>query len=199
MPDRIAGWPELFAEERRGSSSNEKAPRRSGGLSKFRVYDLVLVVTEPSTATVSTAIESTTVTAAIVAATVVATTVSTAASAAITTAAAASAAVSTTVATAAAVAAAITTTTTTVSTAVTTTAEAGAITFGTRACFVHDQIAAVEALTVGAFDGSTAGLVIGHFNEPEAAATIRDFVHDDLGRSDLSERSEKLVEILVLY
>jgi hypothetical protein len=118
-------------------------------------------------------------------------------------AAAIAATVTTTIpASASAVAATIATaiaTTTTVATTSAATAEAGAITLGARTSLVHHQVTTVEILAVGAFDGSTAGIVIGHFDEPEAAAPIRHLVHDDLGRSDLSEWSEKLVEILVLH
>jgi hypothetical protein len=158
-------------------------PGIRGGLWVQLVCSVVLVA-ETATAVTTTIIA--TVSAAI-AATVSASTVSTAIAA--TVSAAAASAVSTAV-----------TTTATISTAATSaTAEAGAIAFGTRTSLVHDQVAAVKAFTVGAFDGSTAGIVIGHFNESEATATVRHLVHDDLGRSDLSERSEKLVEILVLY
>jgi hypothetical protein len=156
----------------------------------LRFVGLVLVVAESAAATVSTTVEPTAITATVVAAAV---------SATVTTAATAAAAVAAAIT---AAATAVTTTvaaTATVSTTTTATAEAGAIAFGTRTSLVHDQVAAVEAFAVGAFDGSTAGVVIGHFNEPEATATVRYLVHDDLGRCDLSERSEKLVEILVLY
>lgn len=170
----------------------------------FRKLSLVLVVAETLATTVAaasaavSATVTTTVTTTVIAAAIIATTVSTAI-ASTATAAAATAAVTTTVtASAAAVSAAITTAST-VSATVTTTAEAGAITFGTRTGLVHDQVTAVKAFAVGAFDGSTTGFVIGHFNESEATATVRYLVHDDFGRSDLSERSEKLLEILVLY
>lgn len=146
------------------------------------------------TAAVSTTVASAITT--VIAATIVATTVSTAIASTVSATITASA-VTTTV-TASAISTAVSTASA-VSTAVTTTAEAGAIAFGTRTRFVHNQVTAVKAFAVGAFDGSTAGFVIGHFNESEATATVRYLVHDDFGRSDLSERSEKLVEILVLY
>jgi hypothetical protein len=159
-----------------------KSPPRSGEGSCVKRCCSVVLVAETATAVTTTIIA--TVSAAI-ASTVSASTVSTA--------------IAATVATATAVSAAVTTAATISTAATSATAEAGAIAFGTRTSLVHDQVAAVKAFAVGAFDGSTAGIVIGHFNESEATATVRHLVHDDLGRSDLSERSKKLVEILVLY
>jgi len=57
----------------------------------------------------------------------------------------------------------------------------------------------VEVLSIGAFDGSTSGIIVGHFHETEATAAVGGFVHDDLRRCHFSERGKKLVEILVLH
>lgn len=108
---------------------------------------------------------------------------------------AAVAAVATTVATT------ITATVVAVSTAVATTAtaEATTVTFRAGTSLVHNEVAAVEVLSVRAFDSCTAGVVIGHLHETEATATVGGAIHDDLGRSDLAERLEKFAEVLVLH
>jgi hypothetical protein len=88
-----------------------------------------------------------------------------------------------------------------VSTAITTTASAAettTITFGTRTRLVHHQVTAVEILAIGSFNGSTTCIIVGHFHESEAAATVGGFVHDDLGRGHFTESFEKFAEILVL-
>jgi hypothetical protein len=56
----------------------------------------------------------------------------------------------------------------------------------------------VEGLAVGALDRRLASGIVGHFHEPEAAATVGGFVHDDLGRGHFTESFEKFAEILVL-
>jgi hypothetical protein len=92
--------------------------------------------------------------------------------------------------TAAVVAIAATATTTAVTTTI-------AATFRAGAGLVHHEVAAVEILAIGAFNGLPASIVIGHLHEAEAAAPVGGSIHDDFGRSHFSEWFEEFTEILV--
>gem|GEM_PF-1833568 len=54
-------------------------------------------------------------------------------------------------------------------------------------------------LPICAFNSSTTTFICCHFHETKATAAVGGLVHNDLGRSNLSKRCKKFLEVLVLY
>jgi len=93
---------------------------------------------------------------------------------------------------------AVATATTTVGAPVAATAASVAALFA-RLGFAYLDGTAFNGCTVEFLDGLLGSCVVGHFNESEATATVREFVHDNFGGRNFAILSEKFAEVLILH
>jgi len=76
------------------------------------------------------------------------------------------------------------------------TAKALAAAFFTRACFIHDEIAALERLVIQAARGSFCFLGAAHGHEAEAAGTARHAVLHDDEIGDFAESFKSILQVV---